>query len=45
LLDPGFLSSFGQPKMDEPSPQAAAMLSEAKAQELAALLEITKLDP
>lgn len=46
LLDPGFLSGFGQPKTDEPSPQAPAMLSEAKAQELAALLiEITKLDP
>lgn len=46
LLDPGFLSSFGQPKTDEPSPEAPAMLSEAKAQELAALLiEITKLDP
>lgn len=46
LLDPGFLSSFGQPKTEEPSPQAAAILSEAKAQEPAALLiEITKLDP
>lgn len=44
LLDPGFLSSLGQPKTEEPAPQAAAMLSEAKAQELAALLiEITSL--
>lgn len=46
LQDPGFLSSFGRPLTDEPSPQAPAILSEAKAQELAALLiEITKLDP
>lgn len=46
LQDPNFLNSFGRPKTDEPSPQAPAMLSEAKAQELAALLiEITKLDP
>ena len=46
LQDPGFLSSFGRPMTDEPSPQAPAILSEAKAQELAALLiEITKLDP
>lgn len=46
LLEPGFLSSFSQPKTEEPAPQAAAVLSEAKAQELAALLiEITKLDP
>jgi hypothetical protein len=46
LLDPGFLSSFGQPKTEEPSPQAAATLNETKAQELSALLiEITKLDP
>lgn len=46
LLDPGFLSSFGQPKTDEVPPQAATMLSSAKAQELATLLiEITRLDP
>jgi hypothetical protein len=46
LLDPGFLSSFGQPKTEEPSPQVAATLNETKAQELSALLiEITKLDP
>jgi restriction endonuclease Mrr len=46
LLDPGFLSSLGQPKTEEPSPQAAATLNETKAQELSALLiEITKLDP
>jgi hypothetical protein len=45
LLDPGFLSSFGQPKPEEAPPQAT-VLSAAKAQELAALLiEITKLDP
>jgi hypothetical protein len=46
LLDPSFLSSFGQPKTEEPSSQAATVLSEAKAQELTTLLiEITKLDP
>src|ERR1700722_9763873 len=46
LLDPGFLSSFGQPKTEEPSSQTAATLNETKAQELSALLiEITKLDP
>lgn len=46
LLDPTFLSSFGQPKREEPSSQGATMLNEAKAQELATLLiEITKLDP
>jgi len=46
LLDPGFLSSFGQAKTEEPSPHGVAILSEAKAQELAALLiEITKLGP
>jgi hypothetical protein len=46
LLDPGFLSSLGQPKTDEPSPQAPAMLSEVTAQKLVAhLIEITKLDP
>jgi hypothetical protein len=45
LLDPSFLSSFGQTKPDETPPQAT-MLSAAKAEELAALLiEITKLDP
>jgi Restriction endonuclease len=45
LLDPGFLSSFGQPKSEE-APSQAMMLSAAKAQELAALLiEITNLDP
>lgn len=46
LLDQGFLSSFGSRKAEEPAPQAATLLSEPKAQELAALLiEITKLDP
>lgn len=45
LLDPSFLSSFGQTKPDETPPQAT-LLSAAKAEELAALLiEITKLDP
>jgi hypothetical protein len=46
LLDPSFLSSFGQPKTEVRSPQAAAILNEAKAQELAALLiEISSLNP
>lgn len=46
LLDPSFLSSFGQSKAEETPPQAATTLSAAKAQELATLLiEITKLDP
>jgi len=45
LLDPGFLDSFSKTKVEEPSPQAAA-LSAAKARELATLfIEITKLDP
>jgi hypothetical protein len=45
LLDPGFLSSFGQSTPEETPPQATT-LSAAKAQELAALLlEITHLDP
>ena len=46
LLDPGFLSSFAQPKAEEPSLQTTGTLSVAKAQELAThLIEITKLDP
>jgi len=46
LLDPVFLNSFVQAKTEDASPQPAATLSAAKAQELAALLiEITKLDP
>jgi hypothetical protein len=46
LLDPGFLSSFGSPKAEEPALQATATLSATKARELATLLiEITKLDP
>jgi hypothetical protein len=46
LLDPGFLSTFGAPKQEEPAPQATTTLSAAKAQELATLLvEITGLDP
>jgi hypothetical protein len=45
LLDPSFLNSFGPAKTEAPPPQTTA-LSEAKAQELSALLiEITKLDP
>jgi hypothetical protein len=45
LLDPGFLSSLGSPKAEEPASQATATLSAAKAQELATLLiEITKLN-
>ncbi len=45
LLDPSFLSSFGQPKVTE-TPLQPKVLSVAKAQELAELLmEITKLDP
>jgi hypothetical protein len=45
LLDPGFLSSFGQTKPEETPPQAT-VLSAAKAQELAVrLIEITKLEP
>jgi Restriction endonuclease len=45
LLDPDFLNSFSQPKSEAAAPQAA-VLSAAKAQELAALLfEITKLNP
>lgn len=38
LLDPGFLSSFGQPRTQEPSPQSSPIMSEEEAQELAALL-------
>jgi restriction endonuclease Mrr len=46
LLDPSFLSSFGQPKTEEPLSQVAPVLSETKAQELATLLiEISRLDP
>ena len=30
LLDPGFLSSFGQSKTEEPSSQTATMLTEGK---------------
>jgi hypothetical protein len=45
LLDPGFLSSFDQMRLEE-APAQATMLSAAKAEELATLLiEITKLDP
>lgn len=46
LLDPAFLNSFAPPKTEDPPLQTAALLSAAKAQELAAhLIEITKLDP
>lgn len=46
LLDPGFLNSFAQSKVEEPLPQVAGTLSAAKAQELATLLiEISNLEP
>lgn len=46
LLDPGFLNSFAQSKVEEPPPQVAGALSAAKAQELATLLiEISSLEP
>lgn len=46
LLDPGFLNSFAQSKVEEPPPQVAGTRNAAKAQELVAnFVEITKLDP